>query len=115
MSQLFQKNIQSWVNIDNQIKNLNAELKSLRSNKNVLTNSIFTYAESNNLENAIIQISDGKLKFQNVKTTSPLTFKFIEECLNECIPNKEQVKQLIKFIKQKRTSQYNYDIKRTYK
>ena len=114
MSQLFQKNIQDWVNIDNQIKNLNAELKSLRSNKNVLTNSIFTYAESNNLENAIIQISDGKLKFQNVKTTSPLTFKFIEECLNECIPE-EQVKQLIKFIKQKRTSQYNYDIKRTYK
>ena len=115
MSQLFQTNIQNWVNIDNQIKNLKKELKDLRSNKNALTNSIFTYAESNNLENAIIQISDGKLKFQNVKSTSPLTFKFIEECLNECIKNEEQVKQLIKFIKQKRTSQYSYDIKRTYK
>ena len=115
MSQQFQKNIQSWVNLDNKIKNLNEDLKNLRSNKNQLTNSIFTYAESNNLENAIIQISDGKLKFQNVKMTSPLTFKFIEECLNECIHNEEQVKQLIKFIKQKRTVQCKYDIKRSYK
>ena len=115
MSQQFQKNIQSWVNIDNKIKNLKEDLKNLRSNKNQLTNSIFTYAESNNLENAIIQISDGKLKFQNIKTTSPLTFKFVEECLNECIPNKEQVKHLIQFIKQKRTVQCKYDIKRTYK
>ena len=43
MSQQFQKNIQSWVNIDNKIKNLKEDLKNLRSNKNQLTNSIFTY------------------------------------------------------------------------
>ena len=116
MSQPFSKNIQNWVNVDNKIKNLQQELKNLRIRKTYFnTDSIFTYAETNNLENAIIQISDGKLKFQNVKSTSPLTFKFIEECLNECMKDENQVKQLIKFIKQKRTFQYNYDIKRSYK
>tara|TARA_B000000441_G_C21376808_1_gene141790 strand:- start:45 stop:272 length:228 start_codon:yes stop_codon:yes gene_type:complete len=75
MSSEFQSNIQNWVAIDNQIKTLNQEAKDLRSERNELTNSIFTYAESNNLENAVIQISDGKLKFQNVKQTAPLTFK----------------------------------------
>ena len=83
MSQLFQTNIQNWVNIDNKIKNLQQELKNLRSERHTTADSIFTYVETNNLENAIVQISDGKLKFQNVKSTSPLTFKFIEECLNE--------------------------------
>lgn len=114
MSNEFQKNIQNWVSIDNKIKNLQQQVKQFRSEKNTLTNEIFNYAESNNLENAVIQISDGKLKFQNVKTNPPLTFKFIEDCLMECIQNEDQVKQLIKFIKNKREPKYSYDIKRSY-
>ena len=115
MSQLIQTNIQNSVNNDNKIKNLQQELKNLRSERHTTADTIFTYVETKNLENAIVQISDGKLNFQNVKSTSPLTFKFIEECLNECMKDENQVKQLIKFIKQKRTFQYNYDIKRSYK
>lgn len=114
MSEQFQKNIQDWVSIDNRIKALQQEVKQYRSQKNNLTNQIFTYAETNNLENAVIQISDGKLKFQNVKSTNPLTFRFIEECLNDCISSEEQVKQIIKYIKSKREAKYSYDIKRTY-
>ena len=42
MSTNFQTNIQSWVTLDNQIKNLNIETKDLRSQRNDLTNNIFT-------------------------------------------------------------------------
>jgi len=115
MSELFQSNIQSWVNMDNQIKHLQQQVKELRSEKNNLTDNIFTYAEDNNLENAVIQISDGKLKFQNVKQSSPLTYGFLKDCLLECMDNEEQVKDLIEYIKSKRTFKTNYDIKRTYK
>ena len=83
MCDQFQTNIQQWVNIDNKIKSLQKEIKQHRTTKNDLTQNIFTYAEANNLENAVIQISDGKLKFQNSKTNSPLTFFFIENCLKE--------------------------------
>ena len=114
MSSQFQKNIQDWVTLDNQIKNLNQQAKELRNNRNSLTQNIFTYAESNNLENAVIQISDGKLKFQNVKQTAPLTFKLVKEVLDECIDNEEHVLAIIKAIKDKRESKYVYDIKRTY-
>ena len=114
MSSSFQKNIQDWVTLDNQIKNLNQQAKELRNNRNSLTQNIFTYAESNNLENAVIQISDGKLKFQNVKQTAPLTFKLVKEVLDECIDNEEHVLAIIKAIKDKRESEYVYDIKRTY-
>jgi len=114
MSDNFQKQIQNWVSVDNRMKNLQMQVKELRQVKNTLTDSIFQYAESNNLENAVIKISDGKLKFQNVKSTSPLTFRFVEECLNDVISNEEQVKTIIKYIKSKRETKYNYDIKRSY-
>jgi len=114
MSSIFQKNIQDWVTVDNQIKTLNQEIKELRGNRNSLTNNIFTYAESNNLENAVIQISDGKLKFQNLKQTAPISFKLVKEVLNECIDNEEHVEAIITAIKNKRESKYTYDIKRTY-
>ena len=114
MSSVFQKNIQEWVTVDNQIKTLNQEIKELRGNRNSLTNNIFTYAESNNLENAIIQITDGKLKFQNLKQTAPISFKLVKEVLNECIDNEEHVDAIITAIKNKRESKFTYDIKRTY-
>ena len=111
----FQENIQNWVAIDNKIKKLNQEAKELRSQKNNLTFEIFNYAEKNNLQNAVIEITDGKLKFQQNKSTSPLTFKFVESCLNQCISNEEQVKQIIKFIKQQREYKYSNAIARSYK
>ena len=115
MSEEFQTNIQQWVNIDNKIKQLSTELKGFRNTRHELTRNIFTYAESNNLENAVIQISDGKLKFQNIKTTNPLTFSFIETCLKDIIEDETKVKDIIKYIKQKRIPKYIYDIKRSYK
>ena len=115
MSDDFQTNIQQWVNVDNNIKKLHKELKEFRNTKHELTRNIFTYAESNNLENAVIQISDGKLKFQNIKSTNPLTFSFIETCLKDIIQDEIKVKDIITYIKNKRIPKYNYDIRRTYK
>tara|TARA_B100000073_G_C23732719_1_gene571367 strand:+ start:1273 stop:1617 length:345 start_codon:yes stop_codon:yes gene_type:complete len=113
MSDEFQNNIQSWVSLDNRIKNLSQQVKNLRSQRNTLTNNIFTYAESNNLENAIIQITDGKLKFQNVKQTSPLTFRLVQETLLEFFDD-NVTEKIIDRLKNKRDTKYSYDIKRTY-
>jgi hypothetical protein len=110
----FQTNIQNWVSLDNKIKQHQAEVKQLRETRNNLSDNIFGYAEQNNLENAVIEISDGKLKFQNTKVTSPLTFKLVENCLLECIPNEEKVKSLMKYIKSKRDIKFVNDIKRSY-
>ena len=106
--------IKEWVNYDNQIKLHSNKMKELRVRKNQLTESIFDYAEQNNLQNAVIEISDGKLKFQNIKQTSPLNFRFLEQCLNECIGNEQHVKDIIKYIKQKRETKYSNEIKRSY-
>ncbi|GAF93567.1 unnamed protein product, partial [marine sediment metagenome] len=56
----------------------------------------------------------GRLKFQQTKITNPLTFKFVEECLHECIENTDNVKHIIKHIKEKRSIRMVPDIKRFY-
>jgi len=109
------QHIKEWVNYDNQIKLHSNKMKELRLRKSQLTESIFDYAEKNNLQNAVIEISDGKLKFKNIKQTSPLNFKFLEKCLNECIDNEKNVKDIINYIKQKREIKFYNDIKRSYK
>ena len=114
MSEVFQKNIQTWVTVDNRIKNLQTQMKELRTQRTDLTSNIFSYAENNNLENAVIQISDCKLKFSNVKQTSPLTYSLVEDALNDCIESEDAVKNIIKHIKSKRQTSFKYDIKRSY-
>ena len=110
----FTESIREWVAIDNKIKKYQEEIKKTRAIKHELTSSILANAENSNMQHATIEITDGKLKFQNTRVTAPLTFRFLEECLNECITGNDEVKQIIKFIKSKREVKYILDIKRTY-
>ena len=110
----FENNIKTWITYDNEIKELNNKLKKLREQKNNLTNDIFNYANEKNIINKNIKINDGNLRFTTVKVTSPLTFKFITNCLSEIINNPEQVKQIIDYLKEKRENKYVEEIKRFY-
>lgn len=110
----FQHQIQQWVNIDNQMKNLNETLKELREQKNNLANQINTHVETNQLSNAFVKISDGRLKFIKVKETQQLTFNYLETCLSEIIKNEDQVKKILDYIKNKREVKYVQEIKRFY-
>ena len=78
MSRDFEKSIQKWVTLDNQLKILNEKSKEVREEKNDLLEDINMYIETNRLTNASIDISDGKLKFTQSKITQPLTLKFVD-------------------------------------
>jgi len=110
----FTENIREWVSVDNRIKKYQEAIKKERSLKSTLAASILAHAGENNMENTVIEITDGKLKFQNTRVTAPLTFRFLEECLKECINGDEQVAQIIKYVKSKRGVKIVQDIKRTY-
>lgn len=110
----FEEDIKKWVTVDNEIKKLNEEAKTLREQRSNLTLSINTYVESNDLKHATVKISDGRLKFQSVKVTQPLTLKYVKECLNDCIGNEEQVSAIMSHIKSNRDSKYVDEVKRFY-
>ena len=110
----FENNIQEWVAIDNTIKEYSTEVKKLREKKNSLTGIIMEHVDDNNMNHNVINITDGQLRFQTTKITPPLTFSFITECLNDCITDENQVKQLIQYFKEKRKCKYVSEVKRTY-
>ena len=110
----FEEKIKQWVSMDNQMKLYLEKVRELRAQRNDLTDILTHYANNNNLGNAIVQISDGRLKFQHTKITNPLTFKFVEECLHDCIEDPQYVTKIIQFIKEKRTTRSVPDIKRSY-
>jgi len=112
--QTFEEKVQSWVSLDNQIRLLNDKARELRNQRSQTEETILEYVETQNLSNATVKISDGKLRFIATKQTSPLTFKHVEDCLHKCIQNDQQVEQIINFIRESRETKYTPDIKRTY-
>ncbi len=113
-SSLFDKQIQKWVEVDNKIKKMNAELKSSREMKNDLETSIMTTVNNKKLLNTSFSLSDGRLRFIETKTTNPISLTFVEQCLNDLIPNKSQVQHILKYMKEKREIKINPEIKRYY-
>lgn len=108
----FEEKIQQWVSLDNQIKTMNTKLTELREKRTEVNTQIHSYANKNNLQNATIQISDGKLRFTETKVSTPLTFKYLEKCLGEVITNEAQVKHIMEYIKEKRETKLVPEIKR---
>ena len=108
------KTIQSWVELDNELKKLNEKTKDIRTRKNDIEDKIITYVEDNSMNNSVVNITDGKIKFCEVKQTQPLTLGFLEKCLSEVIANQSQVKQIVDYIKSKRETKMVPEIKRYY-
>ena len=108
----FENQIQQWVSIDNQLRQLNDKAKELRDAKSTLCKNIYSHVEQNNLGNVVIQISDGQLKFGETRTSTPLTYKHLEKCLGEIIKNETQVNQIIDYVKQNREIKLVPEIKR---
>ena len=58
-----EENIKNWVVLDNSIKELTNQLKSLREKRDNYNYEIISFVNKNNLTNATIKVSDGNLKF----------------------------------------------------
>ncbi len=110
----FEQTIQQWVLLDNQVKIYNEKLKELRNKRDNIEEKLSQHALNNNLTNSVIKITDGKIKFVNTKTTSPLTFKYLEKSLGEIIKNTEQVTAIINHIRNNRESKIIPELKRFY-
>ena len=110
----FEDKIKKWVHLDNQLKLVNDKVKEIKQEKDNVEELIIQYVDTNNLNNATAKISGGKLKFVETKQSSPLTLKYIKECLNECIENQQQVDLILNYIKDNREIKYSKDVKRFY-
>lgn len=108
----FNTNIKKWINIDNEIKNLNLQLKTKREERNSILKNVLEYKNTLELENKTIKYNSDMLKFISYRQYNAITYDFIRECLNQLINDKEQVDFIINFLKEKRKYKNIEDIKR---
>jgi hypothetical protein len=114
--------IKKWVALDNQVKHLQNQMQLLKDEKNELTNSLINHFDNANKKYPIINISDGKLSFIEIKQPNALSYKFLEYCLIDYFKNNannannanNNIKLIMELIKSKRTYTLNKTIKRVY-
>jgi hypothetical protein len=108
----FENKVQQWVQLDNQLKKLNEEVRQLRDQRNSLETNLTSYAKTNNMSDSTIKVNNDRLKFVDTKVQEPLTFKYLEKTLGEIIKNESQVHVIMEHIKQKRSVKIVPEIKR---
>lgn len=103
--------IQKWVEIDNQMKSLSERMKHLKEIKSELEDNIHDFASATSLKT--VKISDGELKFVQVKETQTLTFKYLETCLKNLFED-DKAKEILDYIKENREVKQSTELKRYY-
>ena len=97
-----EQRIQRWVQLDNQLKQINDQARELRESRNEMESSILKHVADHNLSHATVRIKDGTLKFAfNAKQTPAITLVFLSEALAECCPP-QQAAAIMQHIRAKR-------------
>jgi hypothetical protein len=97
-----EQRIQRWVQLDNNVKQLNDQVRALRESRNDVEYSILKHVADNNLSHATVRLKDGTLRFAfNVKQPPAITLAFLGEALAECCPP-QQADAIMQHVRAKR-------------
>ena len=109
-----EENIKKWLDIDNELYELQTQVKELRETKHELQDLISKAIENKGSDIYTVNINaqNSKLKFVKVKNVKPLTFNYLETCLSEIIANQEQVASIMDYVKEKREVSYSTEFKK---
>jgi hypothetical protein len=79
-----------------------------------LIGNIYKYVEKNGLENTRIEISDGDLKFYEKRDYQPITFGYVEDCLERLLSDPKEVERIMYYLHENREIKVTKDIRRNY-
>ena len=106
--------VKSWINIDNEIRQLQAAIKERRKQKKDLTENLVHTMKQNDID--VFNIPDGELIYTKTKSKTPLSKKHLLLSLSEYFKNDKQiVQQLSKYILDSRKIKEKENIKRKIK
>lgn len=83
--------IKNWINIDNEISNLQKKIKICREEKKSLTVSLVDVMKDNEID--CFDINDGKLIYSKSKYKKPINKKNLLEALNGYFKNDSKIAQ----------------------
>ena len=108
------ENVKTWLEIDNQIRALQKEIKERRKTKKDLTLNLVQIMKTNNVEQ--LNIPDGQLIYTKNKIRAPLSKKHLLASLATYFKNDQRiVSELSKYIMDTRQEKEKENIKRKIK
>ena len=112
LEESLEKYVQKWVLVDNQLTILQEKIKTMREWKKKLNEKIMEIMVEQKIEHKILSIPNGELSLQEKREYSSLSYGFIEECLDEMIPNKEKVDIIMDYLRDHREIKTVKEIRR---
>lgn len=99
--------IRSWVHYDNLAATHNRLAQQARTARSLWEKQVIEYMRTNNLMNATIQITNGRLTVHEEKHAQPLTVQRLESLLHEYFNTKpmgsdDETADILEFIKKNR-------------
>lgn len=110
-SKEFVNAIKSWVAIDDRIRKLNEEIKTLKNEKKEYEGEILQGFDK--MEENVVTITDGKLKKNVSKTQTPLKKDIIQKSIFEFIKDERKTLDILEYMNSSRQSVERVNLKRT--
>ena len=111
---VFIEQVKRWVVLEKHVKTINEKLREIRAEKNEITVKICDYMDTHNLSQKQIALGDGAIRMIEKREYTPLSFAYIEECLETLISDKSQVDVIMNHLHENREIRVVNELKRTY-
>ena len=119
MAEELKKNIKNWIECDNylienqeKIKQINEKNKAVKKKREELSTWITTYMKKNEMQEHVINISDGDIRYNEQIAQSPITLKHLKNLLENYFQNNEESTKIYNYIKENREYKRIIDLKR---
>ena len=110
----FNSNVVQWMEYDNQIKQYNDKIKSIKSDKSSLEVDILSHIENNDLKNNVFNLPSysSKLQYNSNKSYETMTNKYLLDNFTKYFNDENKAKELLEFLKSNRKFEPKITLKR---
>ena len=108
-----QKNLLQWTKLDKELKELNKQCAEIRKKKEKLQSKICPLIQSEQLEDNIFSIPslNTNICYKQQKTSESMSYKFLEEKLNDFFDTPDKSAILLQYIKDNRKQEISHVLK----
>lgn len=118
MSKEFDMKVKKYVEIDNQLRKLNEQVKTLKDGKKSYEEYIIKELGATGVKMIEIKNGEGeggKLKLNKSETKAPIKKDLIKTALNDKVKDFDKVEEIVNMIEELRQTKTNMRLKRTFK
>jgi len=105
-----QKNLLAWTKLDIELKELNKQCSDIRKKKDILQSEICPVIQSEKLDDNIFSIPSllTNIVIKEHKVSESLSYKFLEERLNDYFDTSDKTRLLLQYLKGNRKYETSY-------